>query len=154
MKRILALVFVIALAGCGVESDAKKAVKGLLNDPGSAEFFDIVQNGSNACGLVNAKNRMGGYVGKTPFLYIGTTGTVAIVSSVEERDFHSLWMALKIKSNFDKEFGELSMKCEFIRMWKETCGTEYPGSTYEMCDALLDQKGGQFFYTMQAKFDR
>lgn len=153
MKRFIVLLVAIALAGCGVESDARKAVKGLLNDPASAEFSGIEKNGKNACGLVNAKNRLGGYVGKTPFLYLGEAGLAAIVPGVEEQDFKSLWYALKLKSNFEKEFEEMTGKCRAIRMWKETCGYEYPGVTHEMCNALLDKKGGQFFYTLQEKFD-
>lgn len=153
MTRFIVLLVSIALAGCGVESDAKKAVKELLNDPASAEFSAIEKNGKNACGLVNAKNRLGGYVGRTPFLYLGEAGAAAIVSGVEEQDFKSLWFALKLKSGFDKEFGEVTEKCRAIRMWKETCGKEYPGRTHEMCNAILDQKGGQFYYTLKDKFD-
>jgi hypothetical protein len=47
------------------------AVKNELVDPDSAVFKDVViyrQNGVPiACGLVNSKNRMGGYSGFTPF---------------------------------------------------------------------------------------
>jgi hypothetical protein len=52
---------------------AKAAVKGGLFDPYSAQFEDLRvvtnQNGEFICGFVNAKNKMGGYVGKAPFVY-------------------------------------------------------------------------------------
>src|SRR5712671_5400862 len=52
---------------------AKAAVKGGLFDPYSAQFEDLRvarnQNGEFVCGFVNAKNKLGGYTGKAPFVY-------------------------------------------------------------------------------------
>lgn len=50
--------------------DAKDAVRAQLKDPASAIFHEVKVNKENgaACGLVNAKNAMGGYVGKRGFL--------------------------------------------------------------------------------------
>jgi hypothetical protein len=45
-------------------------VKSRLNDPESARFSDVSFNRTKrtGCGFVNAKNRMGGYIGKTHFI--------------------------------------------------------------------------------------
>lgn len=50
--------------------DAKSVVRDSLKDPSSAVFRDVTVNAKNgtACGLVNAKNSMGGYVGMRGFL--------------------------------------------------------------------------------------
>ncbi|AVS67875.1 hypothetical protein C8245_21345 [Paracidovorax avenae] len=82
MKRILfAAAAVAVLASCGSHGEAKDAIRKLLNDPESAQFTDL-KNGKNkgdVCGMVNAKNRMGGYVGATPFFYEKASETSAIV---------------------------------------------------------------------------
>jgi hypothetical protein len=64
------------------KSIIEKAVKHELSDPESARFkwFNLSQEQQVAmkekdaaatyCGLVNAKNKMGGYVGDTPFLVV------------------------------------------------------------------------------------
>lgn len=55
-------------------ADAKAAVLRKLNDPGSAQWIDLYRvqspSGELVCGMVNAKNRMGGYNGATGFVYI------------------------------------------------------------------------------------
>lgn len=85
----ISLVVVLALAGAGgwwwfvlkpkAEAEAKaladieevkRRVLDRLNDPGSAQFREVklyAKSGAG-CGEVNAKNRMGGYVGFTLFV--------------------------------------------------------------------------------------
>ena len=52
---------------------AKTAMRQKLNDPDSARFDDLFKvttdTGEAVCGLVNSKNRMGGYVGNTGFIF-------------------------------------------------------------------------------------
>lgn len=68
---------------------AKNAVRGMLNDPESAQFEGLFSNRKtgSVCGYVNAKNRMGGYVGKQLF----------IVSSNGEVDFDTATIDEKLK---------------------------------------------------------
>ena len=62
------------LVGC---TDGEKVitdkVKSQLSDPMSAQFqeveYFIDDKNTLGCGLVNAKNKLGGYVGFTPFMY-------------------------------------------------------------------------------------
>lgn len=63
---------------------AKDAVRTSLKDPASAIFGDIKVNGDTgaACGLVNAKNSMGGYVGLRGFL-LSKDGSVEFEPSGE-----------------------------------------------------------------------
>ncbi|MGH1450468.1 MAG: hypothetical protein ACRBBM_13770 [Pseudomonadaceae bacterium] len=55
---------------------AKRAVQGALKDPSSAQFKDVRANyteefGVVACGRVNAKNELGGYIGFKRFVSSG-----------------------------------------------------------------------------------
>ena len=55
---------------------AEAAVKSQLFDPNSAQF----RNQKGNCGEVNSKNKFGGYVGFTRYIYLGSDNTVAIES--------------------------------------------------------------------------
>ncbi|GEM71004.1 hypothetical protein SAQ01S_07700 [Sphingomonas aquatilis NBRC 16722] len=50
----------------------EEAVKGHLKDPESAQFSDVSYYSERnlACGMVNAKNSLGGYTGPKAFAYI------------------------------------------------------------------------------------
>ncbi|MBA2919101.1 hypothetical protein GON01_14460 [Sphingomonas sp. MAH-20] len=64
LALLLALPFV---SGCQAQS-AKAAVKDALVDPSSAQFDAVGSKGDVTCGLVNSKNRLGGYTGPRPFM--------------------------------------------------------------------------------------
>ncbi|MBN8649331.1 MAG: hypothetical protein J0L55_15360 [Caulobacterales bacterium] len=78
-KRHLLLMMLapIMLSGCDAKTillspkikEAQMAVKEKLNDPESAQFENVVISGDAVCGWVNSKNKFGGYVGATMFLY-------------------------------------------------------------------------------------
>ncbi len=69
MHKTSPLLFLLLLTGCDQRlNQAHEAVKQQLNDPDSAEFRDERKmSDGTICGEVNAKNRMGGYVGFTPY---------------------------------------------------------------------------------------
>ena len=50
-----------------------------LVDPQSAQFSDVNTSGGATCGLVNSKNRMGGYTGQKSFIV--REGRVSFVGS-------------------------------------------------------------------------
>lgn len=67
------------------EEMIKAGVRRRLRDPASAQFEDIVVGRSPrgetfACGVVNAKNVMGGYAGRAPFYGVMTGGEFAVAS--------------------------------------------------------------------------
>lgn len=81
MRVAIAAVLVVGLVGCdripGTNENAARQAKALVReqliDPESARFEDVVVTrasggGRAVCGWVNAKNRMGGYVGQEVFL--------------------------------------------------------------------------------------
>jgi hypothetical protein len=63
---------------------AKTSVRSGLFDPYSAQFEDLTvarntNGGEFVCGFVNAKNKMGGYVGRAPFVYAATAQRSMII---------------------------------------------------------------------------
>jgi uncharacterized protein YcfL len=59
---------VIALLLFGCSSETERLVKEQLIDPQSAQFSEVATKNGITCGLVNSKNRMGGYTGRQLFL--------------------------------------------------------------------------------------
>lgn len=72
-----------AAAEAAIEPAGMELVKRRLFDPDSAKFRNVTHGRGNVCGEVNAKNKMGGYVGFKAFIvYQGT----AFVTSDEGLD--------------------------------------------------------------------
>jgi len=118
MKRLVMLVAVgVALAGCGEPSpeqlaekaaeearmadevrkyDAEDSVRAVLTDPESARFsrlFVSRQSGLPVvCGMVNAKNRFGGYVGDRPFYSVGRVAEIGTPENYDQ--FQKAWSEL------------------------------------------------------------
>lgn len=63
----------------------KEAVKRKLIDPESAQFFDVklFRSSGQGCGYVNARNKMGGYVGRKRFV-ASPNGTDAAIDPSQE----------------------------------------------------------------------
>ncbi len=75
----------------GLKMLARAAVLRVLNDPYSAKFeaFNVRKNDKGlvvVCGLVNAKNGFGAYVGSTPFVYIQVLDAAHIYSRGTDAD--------------------------------------------------------------------
>jgi hypothetical protein len=64
---------------------AKAAMTRKLTDPESARFDQLFKvmtdNGEAICGLVNSKNRMGGYTGATGFIFEKTSNRATLMFS-------------------------------------------------------------------------
>ena len=69
----------LALAACGPVGDAHRAMRAALVDPGSAIFSqEHTIAGGAVCGLVNSKNRLGGFTGSEPYKYDRVLGVSAV----------------------------------------------------------------------------
>ena len=80
MRRQYAVLLIAAVALTGCENKVQEAVKRELIDGTSAQFRDVQRYSGDTSiyrGDVNAKNRMGAYVGFEPFFYDGTSVTFA-----------------------------------------------------------------------------
>jgi hypothetical protein len=74
----MAALFTLCLLGCGEQKigKAQELIKATLTDPGSAQFTEVAVSKGNTgvvCGLVNSKNKFGGYAGPKRFYADVTT---------------------------------------------------------------------------------
>lgn len=154
-QALLALLAAITLSACTDEGAAKDAVKGLLNDPESARFSQLNsgKEKGDVCGLVNAKNRMGGYVGDTPFFFQKSTQNTALVKPLEDSDFRSLWLGLNAGSVGD-DLAKISSQCRQVSQWGAVCKTEYPYRQHSMCQVVLHADGKRLYEMLKADYDR
>jgi hypothetical protein len=83
-------VVALALVCAGCDGTAERAVRDQLIDPASAEFSEVTTKGNVTCGLVNSKNRMGGYTGRQVFFV--RDGNVYFERDTAEVD-QSMWGA-------------------------------------------------------------
>ncbi len=84
IRRIASIVAVSTMSGCSLVTGAangdaaRAAISSMLTDPESAQFKDLEATGPCMTGFVNARNRMGGYVGFQPFYYRTDTGEAGL----------------------------------------------------------------------------
>jgi hypothetical protein len=154
MRRLFMIAMAVAITGCTGQGEAESGVKQLLNDPGSATFTEVRPGAAkgNFCGLVNAKNRMGGYVGNTPFFYEKSTTTSAIVQPPRTEDFQMYWLSIRSKSSTVEELIQLKQKCDLVVRWKSVCGQEYPATQHALCEAASGS-GENFYFAMKKVFE-
>lgn len=84
MRYAIALLLVLAFAASIRAEDAAFAVargkvKALLKDPDSARFEGLIRKHDAVCGWVNAKNSLGGYTGRTLFVYVISSSSAYIL---------------------------------------------------------------------------
>jgi hypothetical protein len=144
VQRISFLVgALVGLAGCDAipgtdahkEAQAKRIVSSSLIDPNSAQFRNLVVNGEDVCGEVNAKNKMGAFVGFTRFV-VDIIGDAAFME--EDFDYSDLMSADDLCSSAN-EYTSASTRlsaCQraielrstqagqdlFQRRWARSCG--------------------------------
>lgn len=130
----------LALSGCQY-GEAKDALKSLLNDPDSVKFGALKpgKDQGDVCGYFNAKNRMGGYVGETAFLYDKLTQSAMIVVPPTDADYRSLALSSGSTSGmFREKLSEVSTKCYAVDRWIEQCNEPPPRPKHEMCSKAPD----------------
>lgn len=133
---------VVMVSGCepSLESEAKRAVRQGLIDPDSAKFESVFTNQKSGavCGFVNAKNRMGGYVGASPFVYQRETGATLVREPPKERDFERYFDRIKYMEASD--YMELEARCRGAVLWEEKCGSAVYVSSNKYCDLVNQGK--------------
>ncbi|EIL86916.1 hypothetical protein UU5_20365 [Rhodanobacter sp. 115] len=133
---------VLTLTSCeqlpGATNEAKREVRKHLIDPSSGQFESVYENPKTGavCGFVNAKNRMGAYVGASPFVYEKLSGATLVQEQPTERDFERFFETIKYAEPND--YTELENRCKSVSLWQEKCGTEIHSNTNKYCQ-LIDQ---------------
>lgn len=88
-----------ALAGCGHQSEIEATVRSTLKVPDDAKFsqFQSSKDGSIACGFVNSKNSIGGYMGDNFFMVIA--GNVRFAGAEDATDMKACCQAAVARAN-------------------------------------------------------
>ncbi len=85
---------------------AKRSVEARLLDPESARFGSVWAGGDSqfvACGMVNSKNRFGGYTGEQFFVAMGSV--VVFDADVEKMDRKGRALARSLRAACDTTYG-------------------------------------------------
>lgn len=113
-------------ASAGQFDAAEATIRAQLLDPQSAQFTDV-RNGRQdgvVCGMVNAKNRMGGYVGPHPFI-VAASGHGSSFTPPRDAAFRDFWWMFKNgQSSPDavaERISEISVGCSLTTQWNALC---------------------------------
>ena len=155
---LTALVLAAGIAGCDYlpteTNKVKDAVRAVLLDPDSAKFSDIRKGHRDGvwCGLVNAKNKMGGYAGNKTFAYRPNSKAEKVDLAPEEEaptqaDFDALFLDMRLgirtgKYNVDEitlSYLKLVDRCLAAKIFESDCGSESsPKKLIPSCDKVID----------------
>lgn len=122
----MSLMGVLLLAGCdGKSSAAHDAVRAVLIDPDSAQFDGEVASKTEGgtCGFVNAKNRMGGYSGRAPFLVLN--GSALMVSTAPSTSDLQMLELMPADSSWEKKYTEIGQACAALATLRQECPQSY-----------------------------
>jgi len=142
----VALAGAAMLAACSEESAkrvrAEDAVKEQLKDPASAKFEGVRKGKTDQhiCGLVNAKNSFGAYLGSTPFVYTEFSpqnSFVIIQDRPQDKDFIMLKHDFK---NYDLH-QSIEHKCRSIDHMNLGCNATLE-PPHPICKHVLSKKYG------------
>ena len=145
---VVAAVVLAAVSGCGplpgsAKGKARHAILEMVFDPGAAKIAFIRQTKSAVCGTVNGKNRMGAYVGATPFVYDRQLDFLTVYGGEPETsDLRMLAITDTDDPEWKDRYLELTSKCDFPKAWKAKCESEPPVNTSNQICAALDEKDG------------
>jgi len=81
---VLPLIVLPSIANAADVAAARAAVGRALKDPASARFEGVRDRGAAVCGLVNAKNSLGGYTGAMPFVYVVASREVFVLDPASQ----------------------------------------------------------------------
>ena len=98
---------------------AHRAVAAMLVDPSSAEFRDEVSSSSAICGDVNGRNRMGGYVGYSRYIF--RNPGIASVSDVPDFEGYLRDTEVYNEYTFQSTYMKLATACDFVSDWGKYC---------------------------------
>jgi hypothetical protein len=135
MRRAGVIAAALLLSGCDPAGAAKDVVRRQMFDPGAAQFQDVhTAKTGLTCGLVNGKNRMGAYVGFTPFIAEPKAGAQVWPGDPREK--------YRFMSDYSRneDWGAIEAACLIVNSWPLMCGTKPPPAVEEakpFCDELL-----------------
>ena len=142
-----AIVAAFGLAACDrlpgtPQNEARSALLATLYDPGSAQIVYASTTPKAVCGAVNARNRMGGYAGRAPFIFLRNTRS--FVPHAEPPTFEDYRLLVLMSEGPERanRWEEINTGCRFPAAWKENCaaGGDAPPDNAEFCKLFLTQQ--------------
>ena len=105
--------------------------------PASARFDYVATTKAAVCGTVNAKNRMGGYVGAARFIAPRDGGRVLIFQEAPSIDDYATWSRNSESESGRNAYQNLEDGCAFPERWQADCQSNWygPEGDLKVCDA-------------------
>lgn len=132
----------LLLTGCdliGLKGEAHRAIRSASVDGPSVRFRSetVAAQGSAVCGFFNGKNRMGAYVGFTPYVYV-SGGFLKIPPNrrLGRSDLRMLLITPTGDLAWEDGYREIDDACSFENSWKRYCGFDYPVTQEGLCPAF------------------
>lgn len=124
------------------QNAARSALSQMMFDPGAAKIEFTTETDEAVCGTVNGKNRMGAYVGATPF-YFRKVLKFAVIYGGEPtgNDVRMLSLMDASDPNWEETYRELAAKCQFPKEWATYCGTAPGPTSNDICKTFDEPKG-------------
>lgn len=142
----MSLLMSATLFGCDFadHSRAREAVKAELTDPDSAQFRNEEESakGSVTCGEVNSRNRMGGYVGFTRYIYVRVGDKPTATISPGDPDFDEYDRYKENEYLQPDEAQKVRNACIFVVAWETLCSEAQKAllrETQNQCQTWLSQ---------------
>lgn len=130
----------------GAVNEAKREVRRNLIDPTSARFESVYENHKTGavCGFVNAKNRMGAYVGAKPFVYEKSSGATLVQEPPTDREFERYFDNIEYAEAGD--YMKLEEKCKSVALWQSKCSSSTYMGESKYCALVNDGKSMMDLY--------
>lgn len=124
-NMIMAGLGALTIQGCDrvpgtPEYRARSALAEYLIDPGSAKIELLSATPDAVCGTVNAKNRMGGYVGRQLFIVAESYPSLSIFGDPPSISDYRAWASSSGPDQMEA-FNKLEDECAFPARWAQIC---------------------------------
>lgn len=165
MKKYLALISLVgALSACSKDIQsieaAKNSIELKLSDPSSVQYREVAAYSEGVvCGEVNAKNKMGGYVGFQAFVYDGTAVELNVPVLTRLNWCNNVDQQKHLKANAIKHEEKTATMQGLLDLYQERCdrASSDPPARADWCKQSTQlktemQEQKKFFDEQQAKF--
>jgi hypothetical protein len=127
----------------------------VLVDPDSAKFDgeyvsdhyyigDTRFDKQAVCGFVNARNKMGGYAGRSPYMYDEANGAQTLAEPPSRQDVDLLNSMSADDASWKERWMSIESGCDFLSRWNKTCAANMkfilPDAS-TVCAAWRETKG-------------
>lgn len=126
LRTAVLAVLTMAIASCDRipgtrEHEARRALELYLFDPWSAKITVFPAQTAALCGTVNAKNRMGAYVGARLFMVAPSSTKAVVFSDSPTISTYRTWQNSPQSSDGQDAYNQMEDGCDFKINWAKSC---------------------------------